>query len=204
MALFSQKNLEIEIKLSTGFSLNTSDRDKFFWLQPEFENSFPLDLGIYTKYNPVKRISVSIGSALVFNELHYSHNDFEKYQEESDLGNNPISLSHYRLNEEINSISLKIPIELQYRILKKFFVAGGGGFSHSFNQLIRNRNTFFVQGGIGSSGPRFGWEMFLYEPLHNTEVAISNSYLNENLDYPVFKLNSRTINLSLSYRLWEK
>jgi hypothetical protein len=202
--LFAQENFHAGINITSGYSINQTQTNSLFLLQPEITNTIPVELGVFFEYRPLNRIQMSVQANVEYNYYSVSFIDLKTLEEEKSSSGILFFSDTFRMSDDYPVFSLKVPARLKFFVIKQLYMSGGAGMKIYFTNALKNSWEPFYQFGIGGSGKKFGWNLFVESPFINNSFYISEDYITKHYPDVGVDFSSRSIKLSLTYNLWSR
>jgi len=191
--------------LSPGYSINTPVGDEQILYNHSVDNSKIISSGFFVNYNLFKKISVHSELLVGFEKLNYNYRDtnanitsqFYDFENGQD-----IDMFNNRIIEKRSIFFLKLPIELRINLFKNSSILGGVAARYSIGNTLKNPLETYSVFGIESVIKKFRIKLFFEGSINNRKIQVEENSFTKMNPSLVPQFSSRSINLSLSYTLW--
>ena len=191
--------------LSPGYSINTPVGDEQILYDHNINNSKKISSGIFVNYQLFKKISVHSELLLGIEKLNYNYRDLtdDSMTQSTTVGDDSyIDMLNNKKIEKRSIFSVTLPIELRLNLLKNNSILGGIAARYSISNALKNPLETYSVFGIESIIHKFRIKLFFEGSLKNRKIQVDENIFTKINASLLPQFSSRSINLSLSYTLW--
>lgn len=196
------QTLKVNTQVKVGYSFNQPTGNEYALFMSSFDHSPSVSVGLATDYKPFKKIIFSSGLLLSRERLKYSYSDINKIDNAIIGEPDYFELINSRIYETQYIDGFTIPADFRFCVSKKIFLTAGLSLKYILSKQIFNDLEVNSNIGIGRSGAKMGWVLYLEKPFQNRKLKPEENRFTRNNPNIGIEYISRSINFALSWNLW--